>query len=190
MALALTFDDGPDPRWTERLLDVLADAGAGATFFPIATRATAYPDLIDRIASGGHQIGLHCHEHVRHSDRSIEWCRRDTERALDLLGSVGVRPPMLWRTPWGDTAPWSADVAHENQLKIIGWTVDTHDWRGDTAQRMLRVTKDELRDGAIVLAHDGIGPGARRADARETIEYVSLVAEHAAAAGLELGMPA
>ena len=98
--------------------------------------------------------------------------------------------PTLWRTPWGDTAPWSADVAHDNQLRIIGWTVDTHDWRGDTAEQMLRVTKDELRDGAIVLAHDGIGPGARRADARETIEYVSLVAEHAAEAGLELGLPA
>jgi peptidoglycan-N-acetylglucosamine deacetylase len=189
MALALTFDDGPDPRWTNRLLDVLADAAASATFFPIAPRAAEYPDLIDRIASGGHQIGLHCHEHVRHSDRSIEWCRRDTDRALDLLSSVGVRPT-LWRTPWGDTAPWSADVAHENQLRIIGWTVDTRDWRGDTAEQMLRVTKDELRDGAIVLAHDGIGPGATRADTRETIAYVSLVAEHADEAGLELGLPA
>ena len=84
----------------------------------------------------------------------------------------------MWRTPWGDTAPWSADVAHANQLRIIGWTVDTHDWRGDTAEQML--ARDEATssdDGAIVLAHDGIGPGARRADARETIAYVALVAE-------------
>ena len=189
MPLALTFDDGPDPDWTGRLLDVLADARVRATFFPIASRAAAYPALIDRILAGGHQIGLHCDEHVRHSDRSGEWCRRDTDRALDLLASVGVRPT-LWRTPWGDTAPWSARVAHENALRIIGWTVDTHDWRGDTADQMLRATKDELRDGAIVLAHDGIGPGARRADARETIEYVSRVAAHASATGLELGMPA
>ena len=189
MSLALTFDDGPDPDWTGRLLDVLADAGARATFFPIASRAAAHPELIDRIIGGGHQIGLHCAEHVRHSDRSIEWCRRDTVRALDLLRSVGVRPT-LWRTPWGDTAPWSADVADEHRLRIIGWTVDTHDWRGDTAEQMLRATKAELRDGAIVLAHDGIGPGARRADARETLEYTALVAEHALAAGLELGTPA
>ena len=131
MPLALTFDDGPDPDWTGRLLDVLADAGAPATFFPISSRAVAYPWLIDRILDGGHQIGLHCDEHVRHSDRSIEWCRRDTDHALDLLSSVGVRPT-LWRTPWGDTAPWSAGVADEHQLAIIGWTVDTHDWRGDT----------------------------------------------------------
>jgi peptidoglycan-N-acetylglucosamine deacetylase len=189
MPLALTFDDGPDPDWTGRLLDVLADAGARATFFLIASRAAAHPWLIDRILGGGHRVGLHCDEHVRHSERSIEWCRRDAARALDLLSSVGVRPT-LWRTPWGDTAPWSAQVADEHQLRIIGWTVDTHDWRGDTAEQMLRATKDELRDGAIVLAHDGIGPGARRADARETIEYTALVAEHAAAAALELGLPA
>ena len=55
---------------------------------------------------------------------------------------------------------------------------------------MLRATRDELRDGAIVLAHDGIGPGARRADARETIEYTRLVTEHALEAGLELGTAA
>jgi peptidoglycan/xylan/chitin deacetylase (PgdA/CDA1 family) len=187
--LALTFDDGPDPNWTGRLLDVLEDAGARATFFPIASRAAAHPELIARMVADGHQIGLHCDEHVRHSERSIEWCRRDTDRALRLLRSVGVRPT-LWRTPWGDTAGWSAQVAQENRLRIIGWTVDTHDWRGDTAEQMLRATKDDLRDGAIVLAHDGIGPGARRAEARETIRYTALVARHAVAAGLELETPA
>ena len=99
--------------------------------------------------------------------------------------------PTLWRTPWGDTAPWSARVARENGLRIIGWTVDTHDWRGDAAERDVRATRAGLRDGAIVLAHDGIGPGARRADARETIAYVALVAEHAhRAPGLELGTAA
>ncbi len=187
--LALTFDDGPDPEWTPRLLDVLDGAGARATFFPIASRAAAHPELIGRILAGGHQVGLHCDEHVRHSERSIAWCRQDTARALRLLRSVGVRPT-LWRTPWGDTASWSAQVAEDNQLRIVGWTVDTHDWRGDTAEQMLRATRDDLRDGAIVLAHDGIGPGARRADARETIEYVALAAEHAAGVGLELGTTA
>jgi peptidoglycan/xylan/chitin deacetylase (PgdA/CDA1 family) len=186
--LALTFDDGPDPRWTARLLDVLGDANARATFFPIASRAAACPGLIDRILAEGHEIGLHCDEHIRHSERSIECGRRDTARALRLLASVGVRPK-LWRTPWGDTASWSAQVADENRLQIVGWTVDTHDWRGDTAGQMLRATKDDLRDGAIVLAHDGIGPGALRADARETIDYTARVAEHAVAAGLELGTP-
>ncbi|HUA72705.1 MAG TPA: polysaccharide deacetylase family protein [Solirubrobacteraceae bacterium] len=184
--LALTFDDGPNPEWTPRLLDVLADAGARATFFPIAWRAAAHPEVISQIIDGGHVIGLHCDEHARHSQRSIEWGRRDTARALELLESVGVRPA-LWRTPWGDTATWSDQVARENGLRIICWTVDTHDWRGDAAADMFRATRDGLRDGAIVLAHDWIGPGARRTDVRETIAYTRLVAEHAIETGLELG---
>ena len=183
--LALTFDDGPDPHWTLRLLDLLADAGARVTFFPIASRAAAHPDVISRILENGHSIGLHCDEHARHSQRSIEWGRQDTARALDMLGSVGVRPT-LWRTPWGDSAPWSEEVALENRLRIIRWTVDTHDWRGDTATDMFRATRDGLRDGAIVLAHDWIGPGARRTDVRETIAYTRLVTGYGLEAGFEL----
>lgn len=183
--LALTFDDGPDPEWTPRLLDVLADVGARATFFPIASRAAAHPDVISQIIDMGHVIGLHCDEHVRHSQHSIEWGRRDTANALDLLGSVGVRPT-LWRTPWGDTATWSDQVARENRLRIVCWTVDTHDWRGDSATDMFRATRDGLRGGAIVLAHDWIGPGARRADVRETVAYTRLVADYALEAGLEM----
>jgi peptidoglycan-N-acetylglucosamine deacetylase len=183
--LTLTFDDGPDPEWTPRLLDVLDRAGARATFFPIAPRAAAQPDLMARIFAGGHVIGLHCNEHVRHSSHDVEWIRRDTARALALLESVGVRPA-LWRTPWGDTAAWSADVARENRLRIVHWTVDTHDWRGDCAEDMFRATKRELRSGAIVLAHDGIGPGSRRAGAAQTIAYTALVAAHARRVGLEL----
>jgi hypothetical protein len=64
--------------------------------------------------------------------------------------------------------------------------VDTHDWRGDEAPAMLAATRDDLRDGAIVLAHDGIGPGARRLDAEQTARYVTLAARESAARGLAL----
>jgi peptidoglycan-N-acetylglucosamine deacetylase len=184
--LSLTFDDGPDPAWTPRLLDVLAGVGARATFFPIAERAARHPELIARMVAEGHGIGLHCDRHLHHCTQSIDWGRRDTSRALALLASVGVRPT-LWRTPYGDSAAWSQQVASENQLRIVGWTVDSHDWRGDSAKEMMRATAPELRDGAIVLAHDGIGPGARRKDARETVLYTGLVAKHALQRGLELG---
>lgn len=184
-ALALTFDDGPDEEWTPRLLDALAAAGARATFFPIAPRAAAHPHLIAQMLAAGHTVGLHCDDHARHSERDRDWLVADTERALDRLRAVGVTPS-LWRTPWGDVAPWTAEVAAEHGLRVIGWTVDTHDWRGDTAQEMYAATRPGLRPGAIVLAHDGIGPGARRADARETIAYVTLAAHHAAAAELML----
>ncbi len=183
--IALTFDDGPDAEWTPRVLDALAAAGARATFFPIARRAAAQPALVARLIAEGHQVGLHCDEHVRHSTRDAAWARADTERALERLRSVGAAP-RLWRTPWGDEAPWTHALAGEYGLRIVGWTADTHDWRGDTAQEMFDALRPRLQPGAIVLAHDGIGPGARRADAGETVAFVPLVARHARGLGLRM----
>jgi peptidoglycan-N-acetylglucosamine deacetylase len=184
-SVALTFDDGPDRTWTPRLLELLRALNARATFFPIAPRAAAAPDLLARIRDDGHTIGLHCREHLRHSGRDVNWLRDDTRVALDELAVAGVRPH-LWRTPWGDTAPWTPTVAREHGLRLIGWTTDTHDWRGDSAEQMLENTRAQLVDGAIVLAHDGVGPGARRDGAAETIRYVELAAAQVRAQGLAL----
>jgi peptidoglycan-N-acetylglucosamine deacetylase len=181
----MTFDDGPDPVWTPRLLDLLGAFDAQATFFLIAGRAAAQPELIARMREHGHGIGLHCDQHVRHNERDIEWVRHDTRSALGQLAALDILP-VYWRTPWGDTAPWSSQVAREHGLQLIGWTVDTCDWRGDKAAAMFATTRDALEDGAIVLAHDGLGPGAQREGALETLAYVELVARHARGKGLAL----
>jgi peptidoglycan/xylan/chitin deacetylase (PgdA/CDA1 family) len=184
-ALALTYDDGPDGELTGPLLDLLAEAGVSATFFPIGARAAARPDLVARMLEEGHSVGLHCEEHVRHSERSEAWCRRDTDRGLSRLAALGVHPA-LWRTPWGVQAPWTPAVAAERGLHLVGWSVDTHDWRGDSAEAMFAATRDQLEPGAIVLAHDGIGPGAKRDEAAETLGYTQMVIDHAHNQGLEL----
>jgi peptidoglycan-N-acetylglucosamine deacetylase len=184
-SLALTFDDGPDPVWTPRLLDLLSRLDARVTFFMIAARAASHPDLVARIAAEGHTIGLHCDQHVRHSDRDIGWCRSDSSRALAHLQGAGVTPA-LWRTPWGNRAPWTARVAREYGLRLVGWTVDTHDWRGDRAREMFAATSGKLEPGAIVLAHDGLGPGAWREAAAETLGFVELAVAHATAKGMRL----
>ncbi len=150
-ALALTFDDGPDCRYTPMLLDVLAEAGATATFFVIAPRAAAHPALIERMRREGHAVGLHCDQHVRHSSRDKVWCERDVDRALKRLRDLGL-DPVLWRTPWGDIAPWTCQIAYERGLRLIGWTVDTNDWRGDLAGDMFASTRLSLEPGAVVLA--------------------------------------
>jgi peptidoglycan/xylan/chitin deacetylase (PgdA/CDA1 family) len=183
--VVLTFDDGPDPVWTPRLLDQFAAAGARATFFPIAPRAAAHPDLIARMRAEGHEIGLHCDDHVRHSTQDEAWLIADTVCALERLASLGVAPTR-WRTPWGDTAPFTQAVADAHGLTLTGWTVDTHDWRGDSAAAMFTATRHRLTGQAIVLAHDGVGPGAGRGDARETVAYTARVIEFAREAGLPL----
>ena len=183
VGLALTFDDGPDPRGTPAVLDALAQAGARATFFVIGPCAERHPDLIRRTQADGHRIALHCDRHVRHTELGGAAIRRDTERALERLARLDVQPS-LWRVPWGVQAPETEAVAAEFDLTLVGWDVDTHDWRGDSAEQMFAATREHLTADTVVLAHDGIGPGARRADCAQTAAYVRLTARHAAGARL------
>ncbi|HEY2638000.1 MAG TPA: polysaccharide deacetylase family protein, partial [Solirubrobacteraceae bacterium] len=134
--LTLTFDDGPDPTWTPRLLDALAAAGARATFFPLSPRAKENPELIARMLKEGHEVGLHGWGHLRHPDCTRAEIEADTDRALLALAEVGARP-RRWRLPWGEAAPFTAEVAADRALEIVGWTADTNDWRGDAPDEML-----------------------------------------------------
>jgi peptidoglycan/xylan/chitin deacetylase (PgdA/CDA1 family) len=183
--LALTFDDGPDPRGTPAVLQALDRSGARATFFVIGPCAERHAELVRRVQAGGHRIALHCERHVRHTELDPSAIRRDTASALERLDRLGIRPA-LWRVPWGVRSPGTEAVAAEFALTLVGWDVDTHDWRGDSATDMFKHTRAQLASGVVVLAHDGIGPGARRADCRQTAAYVDLVAQHAAESGLHL----
>ncbi len=168
---ALTFDDGPNPVWTPRILDALHRAGIRATFFLIAPCALAHPHIVSSMLEAGHGVELHCTEHVRHTHRSRKEVEVDTREGLAILRSLGVEP-RLWRTPWGILAPWTEEVAGEFELALAPWTADTHDWRGDGASEMLRSTEPLLGPGSIVLMHDGLGPGSLRAGCEETVSLV------------------
>jgi len=184
--LALTFDDGPDPRGTPAVLDALAEADSRATFFVLGERVAARPDLVDRAIDAGHAVELHGHRHLRHPHNTREAVEADLEAALAALDAVGVTP-RRWRIPWGHLAPFTVPLAHAHGLEVVGWSVDTHDWRGDTAAAMLGDVAPQLRAGAIVLMHDGVGAGARRAETAATAALVSPLVRAARARGLEPG---
>lgn len=180
----LTFDDGPDQIWTPRVLEALDRARAQATFFVITPRALKNPHLIEDIQQAGHRVEFHCVEHVRHTERSRQELETDAEVGLRDLESLGVEP-RLWRTPWGKLAPWTTEVADDYGLQIAPWNVDTHDWRGDTARKMLKTVKLDLRPHSIVLMHDGIGPGALRGGCEETVALIEPMVEHIRELGCE-----
>ena len=109
-----------------------------------------------------------------------------THRALGALGGLGIAPTR-WRTPWGDRAPWTGEVAAERGLALVGWTADTNDWRGDERAAMLARLEEDLAPGGVVLMHDGVGPGALRDDCRATADLLAPLAAMAAARGLAAG---
>jgi len=176
----LTFDDGPDPVWTPAILAALSGGSLRATFFVIAPRAAAHPQVVAAIRAAGHAVELHCDEHVRHTEADRVAIEADTRRAIARLARLGIRP-RRWRTPWGVQAPWTEEIAAEHELELYGWDVDSHDWRGDGAEQMLAAVGPELHAGAVVLLHDGLGPGARRRGCEETVRFTRMIAAEAVA---------
>jgi peptidoglycan/xylan/chitin deacetylase (PgdA/CDA1 family) len=177
---ALTFDDGPDPRGTPAVLDALEEAGATATFFVLGERVEAHPALLERVKKAGHEVEVHGYAHLRHPHVTRADVERDLDRALDVLGGA-----TRWRIPWGHLADFTQEVADQRGLAIVGWSTDTHDWRGDRAEVMLEGL--ELTHGGILLAHDGSSVGARRDTAAETARLVPMLVDAARAAGLTPG---
>ena len=137
----------------------------------MAGRARAHANLIDRMRREGHEVELHCVRHVRHTELEEPALRADTEQGLRTLAMLGARVHR-WRPPWGVITDVTRRVASENHLEVVGWSVDTEDWRGDDAARMHDRVEDDLGAGAVVLMHDGIGPGALRAGCGETVELI------------------
>jgi peptidoglycan/xylan/chitin deacetylase (PgdA/CDA1 family) len=188
-SLTLTFDDGPDERWTHEVLDALARCGARATFFMLGERVQDAPATARAVVDAGHDVQLHGHRHVRHSQLSEREIALDTALAIEALADVGV-PPTHWRTPWGVRTAATQAVAARRGLTLVDWTLDTHDWRGDLASAMFARARSQLTPGTVVLMHDALGPGALRGGCQSTVELIEPLVIAARAAGLRVEPPA
>jgi peptidoglycan-N-acetylglucosamine deacetylase len=154
--VALTFDDGPSPEHTPRVLALLDQAGVKATFFVIGRKAEAHPELVREIAARGHAVALHSHAHDRlFSLRSARYVERDLRRGLDVIERITGARPALFRPPVGHTSPRMARVVDALDLDIIGWSARGFDGlAGATPEGVAARVIPGLRDGAIVLLHD------------------------------------
>ena len=179
--VALTFDDGPDPIWTPLVLDALASVEARATFFVVAPRAARYASLIFSMRERGHDVAFHCVEHVRHDAMTRREIESDVESGFLALG----RSVHYWRTPWGFITPATEEVANKHRLRLVGWTADTEDWRGGAPEEMLARIRGRISPGAIVLMHDGVGPGATREGSAATVDLVRPLVALVRSHGLE-----
>jgi peptidoglycan/xylan/chitin deacetylase (PgdA/CDA1 family) len=183
--LSLTFDDGPHVLWTPAVLRALDDVQAAATFFVMAGAARRAVGAVEAIVAAGHSVQLHCHRHVRHTELSEDEIDRDAGLALEVLAAAGVQPT-IWRPPWGVSTCATRAVAARLGLELIGWDIDTHDWRGDSAESMLTRVGPRLRGGGSVLMHDGLGPGARRAGCANTVALIAPLVHAASEHGIAI----
>jgi len=156
--VALTFDDGPSPEHTPRVLDLLDEAGVKATFFVIGKKVEAHPELVRDIARRGHAVGVHGYAHDRlFSLRSPAVVRADIERAAKAIEAVLGERPVMFRPPIGYTSPRMAKGLGELDfdLSVIGWSARGLDGLSRArAERVAARVVPRLEDGAIVLLHD------------------------------------
>ncbi len=154
--VALTFDDGPHPVHTRRVLDLLDGAGVKATFFVIGKKAEASPDLVREIQERGHAVGLHSYAHDRlFSLRTPSAIKADLARGIAALEKILGRRPELFRPPIGHTTPAIARVAEELDLCIVGWSVSGIDgFAGAIPDLVEARVRAGLQHGAIVALHD------------------------------------
>jgi len=161
--VALTFDDGPDPTSTRKILSTLAHFQTRATFFVLGAKARLAPDVLAEIAAAGHDIGVHGDTHDRlFSLRHPAAIVTSLQRALQTVESTTGTQPSLFRPPIGHVSPRTAVAARRLGLVLVGWSVRSRDGRASTtAQQATRRVIAGLRPGAIVLMHDAAERGDR-----------------------------
>jgi peptidoglycan/xylan/chitin deacetylase (PgdA/CDA1 family) len=183
---ALTFDDGPDDRFTPQVLDILASRGATATFFMVGHNAQRYPELVRRVVEEGHGLGSHTWSHPELAELSWPRQLRDCRRGRGAVERIAKTRVRAYRPPKGHWDARGALVAKTLGLEPWLWTLDPADWRADaTTDGILRDLRP-LGSGDVVLLHDGIqspeGPGAL--DRSPTVEALGPLLDLASDRGL------
>jgi peptidoglycan/xylan/chitin deacetylase (PgdA/CDA1 family) len=158
-AVSLTFDDGPHPVYTPRILDILAERRIKATFFIIGRFAREHPEVVSRIHAEGHVIGNHSwdHEHFGVNRKRAYWDHQLLETQKVIAGITGM-PPMIFRPPMGFKTRHIAAAAAALSLPIIGWSVRALDTRPTTGEALAKRVLNRTAGHDILLLHDGVEP--------------------------------
>jgi peptidoglycan/xylan/chitin deacetylase (PgdA/CDA1 family) len=166
--VALTFDDGPDPESTPRVLDVLAAEGVRATFFCVGARARQHPELVHRILAEGHALGSHSDSHAV-TGLPAAATMQDYATGRGAVEAVAGRPVTLFRPPHGRLDLRTAWALRRSGLRTRLWTVDPGDYvPGTTAEIVVR-TVGSAGEGDVVLLHDVLEEAPVGAPSRDVL---------------------
>jgi peptidoglycan/xylan/chitin deacetylase (PgdA/CDA1 family) len=167
--VALTFDDGPEPPWTDRLLDLLEETGTPATFFVLGSRIAGREATLRRMVAAGCAVEVHSWEHVRMTEQDRAQRLRDIDRTRCLIRDVTGYEPRALRTPDGYVSLDVLDTIAEAGLTPVFWSAHAADWTRPGVPAIEDAILGGLDDGAIVLLHDGGGDRSQTVVASRTI---------------------
>lgn len=155
--VALTFDDGPESRATPEILAVLRAKKASGTFFVLGKNAEANLDLLRQIVADGHEIGSHAYSHVFLNTMDVKAYSLELDKSIEIIRRV-TQAPAVFRPPGGGYNDQIVLAAGLRGMTTILWSIDSGDWRGLSAERIINGVLSRIRPGSIVLFHDGQYP--------------------------------
>ncbi|MGR4881848.1 polysaccharide deacetylase family protein [Streptomyces sp. LARHCF249] len=171
-AVNMTIDDGPDPRWTPKVLDVLKKYDVKATFCMIGPQAKAHPDLVKNVVAAGHRLCDHTMDHDTSMDKKPvayqEQQILDAKRLIEEAAGGGAKVE-YYRAPGGAFTPDSRRIAAAHGMRPLGWNVDTKDFGKPGTAAIVDAVKREIGNGPTVLFHDGGGNRAQTVDALDQV---------------------
>jgi peptidoglycan/xylan/chitin deacetylase (PgdA/CDA1 family) len=159
----LTFDDGPHPEFTPRIVDVLNRSSARATFFAVGQKVAEHPEVAAQIVAGGQRLENHTWDHPYLSTLSPDEVSEQLIRTNAAIEEATGITPSQWRPPYEEYSPESQAIAASLGLEMVLWDykTDTNDWRGASPEEIRDVVLNNATDGSIVLMHDRIENTAR-----------------------------
>lgn len=150
--MALTFDDGPNRKYTPLLLEGLKERGVVVTFFLMGKNIEGNEELVQQMETEGHLIGNHTYHHVQLSRISKEKARREIEKTGNEIYEITGNYPLYVRPPFGE---WPKNLERELSVIPVLWDIDTLDWKCQDTDMVVNAVKENAKDGSIVLMHDG-----------------------------------
>ena len=152
--IALTFDDGPHPSQTHRILDILDRYGVKATFFMIGVNVENYPDAAKEVVERGHEIGNHTYSHSHLNRLGTGVLSSELEKCQLILENTCACRTHLFRPPEGYLSDGVFECAEQGEYSLILWSIDTRDWEIKNAQQIAQTVLSNVKAGDIVLMHD------------------------------------
>jgi peptidoglycan-N-acetylglucosamine deacetylase len=175
-AIALTFDDGPNPQATPLILDALGTRGARATFFILGRHAERWPEIVRRIVEEGHAIGHHGYYHRKLHFKSPRYVRADLTLGTDTIERASAVRPTLFRAPHGFRSPWVSSIARSLGQRTVGWSLGVWDSDRPGVDVIAHRAVTGAHPGSILLLHDGDGYDAA-GDRMQTARAVPLIVD-------------
>lgn len=172
--IALTFDDGPHPILTERILKILAQYGVSATFFMVGENVINYPEAAKQVILAGHEVGNHTFTHPHIANLNEKAIFDEIGKCEDALEELCEYRPHILRTPQGALTPSLERCLLDDDYILVLWSLDTRDWDNKSTACIVQTVLDNVKSGDIILMHDFIGHNSKTPEALEKIIPVLL----------------